>query len=326
MNKSKLHESAEQQRRNAWDTYWEGTKQASTYKGGETESHILMQKWNVIFTSIANQHTHMLDIASGYGILASLAYKSLEPRNTSITCVDISKSALEAIEKKVPHVNTKVCDAAQLPFDDASFTLITSQFGIEYAGLNAFREAGRVLQPGGLIAFVSHLTDGGIHKECNANRAAVEDFIGTDFLNLTHNLLETKMTPGFSQLDIKTRMECLKPAIEATVDIVKKYGRNVAGGSIDKVFMDAAKISRSSENFDKAEVLSWLRKMESELIAYSERMRSMCEASLDQTDIQHIKNILLENNIHVNTVEKLPFVEGGENCAWLITAQRGSTG
>ena len=46
---------------------------------------------------------------------------------------------------------------AQLPFSDAKFDAVISQFGIEYADLQfAIPEALRVLRPGGLLGFLMH--------------------------------------------------------------------------------------------------------------------------------------------------------------------------
>ncbi|MBN8430629.1 methyltransferase domain-containing protein [Microbulbifer salipaludis] len=303
---------------NPWETYWKGTRQCSTYKEGETDSHILTREWKQCFNELAYPTVRMLDIASGYGIVARMATTAFFSRPHEITCVDISESALRAIADKLPSVTTRVCDASRLPFEDCSFNLITSQFGIEYAGEEAFSEAYRVLEPNGTFMVIAHLDGGGIHKECEANYAALEQFRETLFISRSIHLLETKMKRESTQAEIDVALEKAKPAIKATAELIKKYGRNVAGGTLDKIFNDVARISRNAQNFAPEEVFKWLKLMEVEMQAYSQRMKSMCTAAIDDHVADKIKSTAKSKGIIVNKFEKLPFSKGGKNCAWLI--------
>jgi SAM-dependent methyltransferase len=78
----------------------------------------------------------LLDVACGRGAILALA------RAQGFT--DVCGVDLVAIDDGDPAITGGV-DAAQLPFADQSFDIVTSQFGIEYAGLlNAGLEAARV--------------------------------------------------------------------------------------------------------------------------------------------------------------------------------------
>ena len=71
-------------------------------------------------------------------------------------------------------------DLSKLPFPDALFDGVTSQFGIEYADLAAAtREAIRVLVPGGRGHFVLHHAGGaitqGVASSLVADRAVFAD-------------------------------------------------------------------------------------------------------------------------------------------------------
>ncbi|WP_255353978.1 MULTISPECIES: class I SAM-dependent methyltransferase [Microbulbifer] len=307
---------------NPWDTYWKGTRQSSTYKEGETESHVLTRQWREGFEGLEYQAVRMLDIASGYGIVAQMATSAFGDRPHEITCIDISEAALDAIKGKIPSVKTQACDASKLPFEDSSFNLITSQFGIEYAGEKAFLEACRVLEPEGTLMVIAHLAGGGIHKECEANYAAIKQFRESQFIDRSLDLLETKMKRGSPQEDIDLAFECAKPSIKTTADLIKKYGRGIAGGTLDKIFTDVARISRNSQNYDPKEVLGWLDLMRIELEAYSGRMESMCRAAIDDCQAAKLESALSGSGIQLKRFVKLPFADSGENCAWLILGKK----
>ena len=72
---------------------------------------------------------------------------------------DISPGMLQALERSAgelgEHVETAVCEAAELPFGDDSFDLVFGHAVLHHLpDLDAaFREFRRVLRPGGLIAF-----------------------------------------------------------------------------------------------------------------------------------------------------------------------------
>jgi SAM-dependent methyltransferase len=56
----------------------------------------------------------------------------------------------------VTNIETKVCDAHQLPFPDTCFDLVTSRFGVMFFAEvgRVLAEVRRVLKPGGRIAFM----------------------------------------------------------------------------------------------------------------------------------------------------------------------------
>lgn len=308
----------------AWDTYWKGTELSSTYEEGETSNHILTETWKKVLSTVEPKAIKMLDIASGRGIVASLAADTFPKIRKSITCIDISEVALKQLKKKLPGVQTRVCRADQLPFEDSSFDLVTSQFGIEYAGLKAFGEACRVMRPNGQLAAVTHFRNGGIFEECEANYRATQQFLNSKFIPLAYNMLKEKMAyPTTAPAEIGQRLiENMKPAITQAVAIINHYGRNIAGGTIDRIFTDIARISRNSRNYDRDEVLNWLLSMEQEMEAYSMRMESMCSSSLSRNDINQIEGLFNSYSVKLLNAEPIIFSDSGPNCAWLIHGVR----
>jgi demethylmenaquinone methyltransferase / 2-methoxy-6-polyprenyl-1,4-benzoquinol methylase len=91
----------------------------------------------------------VLDVACGTGDLAIAAAAA----GGRVTGVDFSTRMLERARRKSSAVEWLEADALALPFDDASFDVVTSGFGVRnFADLEAgLRELRRVLRPGGRI-------------------------------------------------------------------------------------------------------------------------------------------------------------------------------
>jgi SAM-dependent methyltransferase len=91
-----------------------------------------------------------LDLGTGTGAGAA-AVKQRFP-DAQVVGVDLAPGMVEEARRAVPGVRFEVADASRLPFDDASFDLVTLANMIPF-----FDELGRVVAPGGhvLIAFSS---------------------------------------------------------------------------------------------------------------------------------------------------------------------------
>jgi SAM-dependent methyltransferase len=102
----------------------------------------------------------ILDLASGTGEPALSLARRVAPSG-KVTATDLSSGMLAALSANakaegVTNIDTKVCDAHDLPFPDASFDLVTSRFGVMFFAEvdRALTEIRRVLEPAGRIAFM----------------------------------------------------------------------------------------------------------------------------------------------------------------------------
>ncbi|WP_188310289.1 class I SAM-dependent methyltransferase [Arenimonas fontis] len=98
-------------------------------------------------------------------------------------------------------------DAAALPFPDACLDLCMSQFGIEYAGLQAWREAARVLRSGGELAAVLH------HVDALPVQIAHEELEHLDWLERPDGLLP--MTEAMIEPVARSADPAAAPALRA---------------------------------------------------------------------------------------------------------------
>ena len=99
----------------------------------------------------------VLELAAGTGIVSRKLRDALAPK-TRLVVTDLNPPMLEVAREKFPNddeVELTPADAMGLPFADAEFDLIVCQFGVMFFPdkVASFREAARVLRPGGRYIF-----------------------------------------------------------------------------------------------------------------------------------------------------------------------------
>jgi ubiquinone/menaquinone biosynthesis C-methylase UbiE len=154
----------------------------------------------------------VLDIASGDGVLAEL----LAPTAKSIVCLDISERVVEAGRRRLKsfeHVTFELGDMHSLPVNDAAFDTVLLMHALTYTKdpAQVFREAARVLRPGGKLLAVtlqSHQHAKAVepynHVNLGFTTAALETFCteaGLRVKTCTVSAIE-KRTPNFSVLSL----------------------------------------------------------------------------------------------------------------------------
>jgi ubiquinone/menaquinone biosynthesis C-methylase UbiE len=106
-------------------------------------------------------HWRALDVATGAGHTAA----SFAPHVAQVVASDITREMLEqaaalAVERNLSNVLTATAEAERLPFEDASFDLVTCRLAAHhFPDIGGFvREAYRVLRQGGVIGIVDNVT------------------------------------------------------------------------------------------------------------------------------------------------------------------------
>jgi ubiquinone/menaquinone biosynthesis C-methylase UbiE len=100
--------------------------------------------------------SRVLETAAGTGIVTAALLRALGER-TSIVATDLNEGMMTfgAAHVSAPYLSWLRADAMALPFADASFDVVVCQFGVMFMPDQsvAFREARRVLAPGGRFIF-----------------------------------------------------------------------------------------------------------------------------------------------------------------------------
>jgi len=113
----------------------------------------------------AKPEWRVLDIATAVGYTAfTFAPKVAHVWATDITSEMLELARKEALERGLKNVTIEYADAESLPYDDASFELVTCRIAPHHFGdVNRFlREAARVLIPDGILAVVDNVVPDGV--------------------------------------------------------------------------------------------------------------------------------------------------------------------
>ena len=97
----------------------------------------------------------VLETAAGTGIVTAALVGAVP--NARIVATDLNEAMLAVASARLGDARVRFlpCDAQDLPFDDAAFDVIACQFGVMFFPdrVAAYREARRVLRPGGCFLF-----------------------------------------------------------------------------------------------------------------------------------------------------------------------------
>lgn len=152
-------------RSQSWSRYWSSGVLHScpgSFRGNYDGA--IAEFWKDAFAALTSAQ-RVLDVASGNGALPRLLF-GLDGGNDCgcrVDAIDLATLAptwlgeLNDAQRSRLHLHSGVL-AERLPFSDATFDLVVSQYGIEYADLTAaLAEAARVLRPqGGLRLLIHH--------------------------------------------------------------------------------------------------------------------------------------------------------------------------
>ncbi len=313
----------------AWDQYWQGDKTGHAYADLGISQPALQDFWTRRLNTVLSesQAISMIDLACGNGALTELAHSIKGSCSLTQTCLDVSTSALHNIKQRLPHVITVCSNMDPIDLDSSSFDLVVSQFGIEYAGTNAFNEAMRLVAPGGYAIFVMHRQSSVIEHESRTNYDAITQMLATGLLEQTGTLLKAgyqvmRSNEDSDKIEFKRKAVSFNAAVRGVEDILEFYGIDVTAGTIHRLYNDVAQIVENMPKYHEAEVLEWLHRMQSELTTYQTRMASMLKAALSNEQQAKLKTDFTDAGFHITIADDLFDTQGGQMLGWVFCAQK----
>lgn len=312
--------------RDSWDTYWRGSGEAGAWGVGGV-GHPAFRAFWLDFLAGAGEgrgQVRLLDIGSGDGAVVGHALEALGGERVETCCVDASSAAIEAIGERFPLVRGIVADARTIPLEANGFDIVTSQFGVDYAGEGAVGEAARMLAPGGRMALVLHHAAGGLQRECLEALDAVERLEASEFIVRAAGMFEAGFAAvkGADRAAYDEAASRLAPAVRAVEEIIAEHGEAVAGGTLAGLYAGVARIHGKLPNYEPQEVLAWLERMQRELEPFAGRLRSMMASALDQPAFEQLCDEVRQAGCGL--LQAGPFEAPGAELplAWVLLAER----
>ncbi|MBT8090783.1 MAG: class I SAM-dependent methyltransferase [Gammaproteobacteria bacterium] len=319
-----MNKSSDSPPTRGWDTYWQGARNSGAYAADGVTHPAVATFWDSTLAEVLGRGrgVRILDIATGSGAVVERLTQLAGDDNHEITCVDISAAAIESVCGRFPKVAGLVADANSIPLDDSAFDLVTSQFGIEYAGAAALSEATRLLAPGGTLILMMHVRPGVIYEECATALDAVQRTRKSMFVPRSLAFFEAGFAAvrGGDRKDYDKAALELNPAIEELESILSEHGEHVAGDTIVRLYSDVQKIHGRIQHYEADEVIGWLRTMDTELEEYERRMQSMCDSAKDADGFAKICGQLRARGLRVDRSEPLMIGDKASPIGWVLQA------
>ena len=176
-------------RKAVWSRYWShGVAHSCGGSYGNRYEGALAQFWRTACSGL-RPGARMLDIATGNGAVPQLL---LACTANSISCdaIDLARPEPQWIAGLPRHKRGRIRfhgeqPAETLPFPDAHFDLVSSQYGLEYTDLaRSVPEILRVLRPGGRVCLITH------HADARPVRLAAFELRHLDWLQASGGLLD----------------------------------------------------------------------------------------------------------------------------------------
>lgn len=158
-----------------WTRFWQSARTACCVDHGDVSYNDDFRAPWLSFFGELEISAKVLDLCTGNGAILLFALecdRSFELHGVDSADIDpthFNPDLCEALSQIVFHANTSI---TSMPFPDASFDAVTSQYGIEYAPLDsAAAETVRVLKTGGRGRLIVHAREG-ITVDCAAREIA----------------------------------------------------------------------------------------------------------------------------------------------------------
>ena len=310
----------------SWDTYWQGTGDVGAYSSGGVNHPAILAFWDEFFETVRRDFStpKIIDIASGNGAVIERALAAFDDEQVDLTCLDISEAAIKNIRDRFPQIEGIVTDARSIPLDSGSFDIATSQFGVEYAGLDAINEVARLTASGGRLALLLHNRAGSIHRECVESLDAIELLQKSRFIPYSIEMFRAGFNAvrGADRAPYEAAAKLLAPAITALEAIMKQYGQHVAGDTIGRLYNDVGQIHQRIQHYEPSEILDWLKRMDWELNAYAGRMSSMSQSAIDDEVFEQINAGLRSRGYTIARAEPLVVPDQNLPLAWVLIATK----
>lgn len=313
----------------AWEGYWRHTDEAAAHRAGGRHEPLLAQFWASLFIDLLvdGRPRRVLDMACGNGAALGYLFGALgahagSTAALSATGLDGSVAALKDLQRRMPWVNVVAADARFPPFPEWSFDIVISQFGVEYGGADAVLGAAPMVAPGGTLALVMHLKDGGIYRECAQNVRAIAPVMAMLPAARTAIAAAIELSHGNGSREEFQKFDReFAPTVKAVEQVFRECGTEVAGGFILRLYRDIGHIYRNAVGYVADDVVAWLDRMAGEIATYRARMQGMLDAALDEAQYNELHARLGGNGMVCRRHEKLGLGEAGQ-AAWVLVASR----
>lgn len=312
----------------SWEHFWSASAAVPAYARNGRSHPALDEAWLHFFADVGAQLTAPLkaiDLACGSGVLVGYLHRAFGRGDVEIHCLDASPAAIASIRQRFPAVVGHVADARETRLGDAAYDIVTSQFGIEYAGIAAFHEAMRLVKQGGFIGLLIHCKDGRIERDGREAHDAVTRVLQSGLMDNATRFFAAAFAYQVGRQGLAQLQQCaaaLQHSLDVSLGVVHQYGPAIANGTIARLLADIGAMANELRGCDENETMRWLRAMHAELTTYAARMHALCEAAFTTARIDEVAALLAARGFEVLQCGLVGQTEGAGALAWFLHGYR----
>lgn len=307
---------------NEWSVYWSGRNAADTGEAfgrpGIENMPGLVEFWRAALEP-SDRNARVVDFACGAGSVVRHAH---ELEFSNLAGVDISPDAIALMQGRYSGVEGVVSPIETLPETVTDIDFAVSQFGIEYAGLNAaVRTVATRLKPGGRFLALVHMSEGAIASECVRALEGCWAFSETGFIPTTIEVFE-----AFTEADEtgQTDTPRIKDAVagltepRAAMVALANSGHQLAAYTLQ----GAAQMFQRRRNYLPEDITGWLTGIGKENEAHGARMQGMLDAATSKEEGEALLDALIADGFDVQPLTEFRQGNPAEPIAWIIDFKR----
>lgn len=310
------------QRAEAWTHYWQTGELNSclvAQTGEDGDIPVYDEAWRLFFGAL-EKGAKILDIGTGNGAVARSAFETGKRLGLDFEVHGVDAASVQpdvADTKSAGNIQFRSGVAMEtLPFDDACFDCVVSQYAIEYSEIErSVDSVSRVLKAGGNARFILHSTDSvpvqGSREELDA---LIEIFDDMKLGRLLRKMLVVRSeNPALIEHTDKRALKAIQ-RLEGVVESPRASRHHK--GFFDLAVAHYNQRGRSS----RSENLNILDKMEADYSSLRERLLQMIDAAMSSQEFEALQGLLLAKGFELVRAEQIE--SQGEAFGWCIDLRR----
>lgn len=279
--------------RSGWRHFWKHDCLAACVPDNPATAGQIAELWCRRFSALLDG-CRLLDVATGNGIVLAHAATAARAagRRFELTGIDLAEidppryvSALDPDLVSARFIGGVAAEA--LPFTAASFDVVASQYGLEYADVEcALDEVTRVLAPGGSLIWLAHSESSAVVRQHRNQSLEVDFLLAPDGpVRAMRSFAEHARQSRDAQAALRRLNESF-----ARADVFCRA--NPHAGIVREVCGEFGRAAARSKSYAPGELARSVATAERRLVAHRDRIESLLAAVMTPSRVDCLRNRL----------------------------------